>query len=64
MTRSRRSCPSFLPMRFARFAASTPFLAFSLMGQPTREKVQIFKRVFDNYCGPEIIKICCDFGAA
>jgi hypothetical protein len=43
-------------------AVSTPFLALSLIGQRTREKVQFFKRVFDIYCAPETIKICCDFG--
>jgi hypothetical protein len=41
---------------------STPFFGLLLIGQLTGEKVHFFKRVFDIYFAPEIIKICCDFG--
>jgi len=50
-------------MGFAPLSRSgSSIFAFHFIGQPTKGKVQFFKRMFDIYCAPENIKICCDFG--
>jgi hypothetical protein len=43
---------------------STPFFAFCLWVSRPAAEVHFFKRVFDIYFAPEIIKFCCDFGRA
>jgi hypothetical protein len=50
-------------MGFAPLSRSgSSIFAFHFIGQPTKGKVQFFKRMFDIYCGAENIKICFDFG--